>query len=142
MMLPPVAARTLANQQLRAFVALIACLLLSIAFLLLPNSEPRLMSVAEAADITCETFFDKWEEPGIPATMLAMLGLGHELAAAQDCLDKKDVAMACKHWSKVLEVGDKVGPPLDENRAGLEKLMQDHECETTSGSTPDGDVAQ
>ena len=135
MMLPPVAARALMNQQLRAFVALIACILLSIAFLLLLNSEPRLMSAAEAADITCETFFDKWEEPGIPAELLAALGLGHELAAAQDCLDKKDVATACKHWGKVLEVADKVGPPLDENRAGLEKLMQDHQCET-SGATP------
>ena len=142
MMLPPVAARALMNQQLRALVAPIACLLLSIAFLLLPNSVPRLMSAAEAADITCGSFFDKWEEPGIPAELLAALGLGHELAAAQDCLAKEDAATACKHWSKVLEVADKVGPPFDENRAGLEKLMQDHQCETASGDTPDEDDAQ
>jgi hypothetical protein len=106
------------------------------------QSEPSLLPAADGADPSCETFFDKWEEPGIPASMLAMLGLGYELAAAQDCVDKKDIPTACKHWSKVLEVADKVGPPLDENRAGLEKLMQEHECETTSGSTPGGEVAQ
>jgi hypothetical protein len=130
------------NQQLRASAAPIACLLLGTAFLLLTDSEPRLVSTAEAADITCGSFFDKWEEPGIPANLLAMLGLGHELAAAQDCLAKNDVATACKHWSTVLVVTDKVELPLEENRAGLEKMMQEHECETAPAGTPSEEAAQ
>ncbi len=130
------------SQQPRILAASIACLLLGTVFLLLTNTERGFVSPAEAADIACGIFFDKWEEPGIPTELLTALGLGHELAAAQDCLAKQDVATACKHWSKVLEVADKAGPPLNENRPGLEKLMQDHECETPSAGAPSGGDAQ
>ena len=42
----------------------------------------------------------------------------------------------------VLAVADKLDLPLDENRAGLEKMMQDHQCETAPAGTPSEDVAQ
>jgi hypothetical protein len=119
-----------------AYVALFAG-----TFLISVEDNAR-VPVAAAADIACGSFFDKWEEPGIPPDLLGALGLGHELAAAQDCLAKQDVATACKNWSTVLAVTDKLDLPLEANRAGLEQMMQEHQCETAPAGTPSEDAAQ
>ena len=95
----------------------------------------------------CDEFYDKWEAPGVPAAMLAMFGLAREVAAANDCIDKGDVPVACKHWQGLLAVMDKMGPPLDESRGDVEKLMSEHKCESArapesapdSQSSPDTD---
>lgn len=76
----------------------------------------------------CEEFYDKWEMPGVPAAMLTRAGVGRELMAAQDCVDKGDAATACQHWSKVLEVTDKLGAPFNEDRDGIEQAMAEHDC--------------
>ena len=86
---------------------------------------------------TCEEFYDKWEVAGAPGAMMAMFGLGREVMAAKDCLDKENVAMACKHWQGLLAVMDKMGSPLDESRGDLEKLMSEHKCEVAADSRAD-----
>jgi hypothetical protein len=89
----------------------------------------------------CEEFYDKWEVPGAPPAMMAMFGLGREVIAAKNGLDKGDVATACKHWQGLLAVMDKIGPPLDESRGDVEALMSEHKCETAAGpadSAPEG----
>lgn len=43
--------------------------------------------------------------------------------AAYDCVQKKEVPKACEHWTKLLAVMDKMGPPLDESRGDVEELM-------------------
>ena len=77
----------------------------------------------------CEEFYDKWEIPGASSGILAMAGLGREVFAAKDCVDKGDVPMACKHWQGLLVVIDKMGPPLDENRGDIVALMNEHDCD-------------
>ncbi len=59
-----------------------------------------------------------------------MAGLGREVIAAKDCIDKNNVPMACKHWRGLLAIVDKMGPPLDENRGDIEQLMQERRWRT------------
>ena len=80
---------------------------------------------------TCEEFYDKWEAPGAPPGILAMAGYSREIFAAKDCLDKNDVPKACEHWSKLLIVLDKLGPPLNGNRGDIEELMRQKNCDAT-----------
>jgi hypothetical protein len=56
---------------------------------------------------------------GHPAGTLAMAGLGREVIAAQDCVRQNNVPMACEHWTKLLAVVDKMGPPLDGSRGEM-----------------------
>jgi hypothetical protein len=92
---------------------------------------------------TCEEFYDKWNVPGAPPGLLAMAGLGREVIAAKDCIDKNNVPMACKHWQGLLAVVDKMGPPLDESRDDIEQLMREHECAESAdpASSPGPDTA-
>lgn len=102
------------------------------------HADVRLWLVAEPLKgmPPCEEFYDKWEVPGAPPAMMAMVGLGREVFAAKACLDKGDVATACKHWQGLLAVMDKIGPPLDESRGDVEALMAEHKCETAAASEP------
>ncbi len=74
-------------------------------------------------------FFDKWSVPGAPAGTLAMGGFGRELMAANDCINKNNVAMACKHWRNLLAVADRLGRPLSEYRTDVEALIEQHNCQ-------------
>jgi predicted RNase H-like nuclease (RuvC/YqgF family) len=78
---------------------------------------------------SCEEFFNAWELQGAPASLSAIAGLGREAAAAKDCLDKGDVATACKHWQGLLVQIEKMGPPLSESRDDIEELMRQNRCE-------------
>ncbi len=106
--------------------------------ILLALSGAGLLAAAEPSpgSPSCEEFFDKWDVPGAPAAMLAMAGVGRELMAANDCVQKNDIPRACAHWRKLIEVTDKLGPPLSENRVGIEMQMREHKCETVA--LPDG----
>jgi len=130
----------------------LVCVLVAVSAINPIFAEPRLLPVAEEDEEqqqpgspVCEEFFGRWEVPGMPPAMLAMAGIGRELIAAQDCIEKDNVPMACQHWSKVLEVTDKLGAPFDQDRGGIEELMAEHKCEPSAqpvadpeaGSSPD-----
>jgi hypothetical protein len=111
----------------------------SLATLITPtrgHADARLWRVVEPSQDmpTCEEFYDKWEVPGAPSAMTAMFGLGRGVFAAKSCLDKGDVTTACRHWQGLLAVMDKMGPPLDESRGDLEKLMSEHQCAAAPAS--------
>jgi chromosome segregation ATPase len=76
-----------------------------------------------------EEFFNEWEVRGAPASISAIAALGREAAAAKDCIDKGDVATACKHWQGLLVEIEKMGPPLSESRGDIEELMRQNRCE-------------
>jgi hypothetical protein len=105
------------------------------------------LAAEEDTAVLCDDFFDQWEIPGVPATMLAMGGIGREMMAAMDCVEKNDIEKACLHWHKIIEVTDKLGPPYNQDRAGIEALMREHKCaaraEDAAGATaPNGNVAK
>ena len=77
---------------------------------------------------SCEEFFNEWEVRGAPASISAVAALGREAAAAKDCIDKGDVARACKHWRGLLVEIEKMGPPLSESRGDIEELMRQNRC--------------
>ena len=83
---------------------------------------------------TCEEFFDEWEARGAPASISTIAALGREAAAAKDCIDKGDVATACKHWQGLLVEIEKIGPPLTESRGDIEELMRQNQCDTEGNS--------
>jgi septal ring factor EnvC (AmiA/AmiB activator) len=83
---------------------------------------------------SCEEFFNEWEILGAPANISAIAALGREAAAAKDCMDKGDVAMACKHWRGLLVEIEKMGPPLSESRVDIEELMRQNQCEAQGNS--------
>ncbi len=94
--------------------------------------------------VLCDDFFDQWEIPGVPSAMLAMGGIGREMMAAMDCVEKNDIEKACRHWHKIVEVTDKLGAPYNQDRAGIEALMREHKCaaraeDATGATAPDGD---
>ena len=77
-------------------------------------AEERLWLVTEPSEgmPTCEEFFDNWEVQGAPPGLMAMSGYAREVFAAKKCVDKGDVATACRHWQGLLAVIDKMGPPF------------------------------
>ena len=77
----------------------------------------------------CEEFFTEWEVRGAPASISAIAALGREAAAAKDCIDKGDVATACKHWQGLLVQIQKMGSPLSESRGDIQELMRQKRCE-------------
>ncbi len=110
----------------------LAVLIMSVvASLSVAHSEGRFLLVTEpsAGMPACEEFYDKWDAPGAPAGMMAMMGFGREVMAAKDCLSKNNVAVACKHWQGLLIASDKLGPPLSDNRGDVEEMMRQHQCE-------------
>jgi len=52
-----------------------------------------------------------------------------------DCIDKGDVATACKHWQGLLVEIEKMGTPLSESREEIEELMRQNRCEAECNST-------
>ena len=84
---------------------------------------------------SCEEFFNEWEVRGAPASISAIAALGREAAAAKDCIDKGDVATACKHWQGLLVEIEKMGTPLSESRGEIEELMRQNRCEAEGNST-------
>lgn len=83
---------------------------------------------------SCEEFFNDWDVRGAPVSLSAIAALGREAAAAKDCLDKGDVATACKHWQGLLVEIEKVGPPVSESRGDIEDLMRQNRCEAVGNS--------
>ena len=126
---------------LRPLIGSISCVLVAFAAVPLAHAGDgaRLITIAEPSPKlpTCEEFYDKWDVPGAPPGLLAMAGLGREVIAAKDCIDKNNVPMACKHWQGLLAIVDKMGPPLDENRGDIEQLMQEHRCADVPAGTSD-----
>jgi predicted nucleic acid-binding Zn-ribbon protein len=88
---------------------------------------------------SCEEFFNEWEVRGAPASISAIAALGREAAAAKDCIDKGDVATACKHWQSLLVEIEKMGTPLSESRGDIEELMRQNRCEAEGNSTSKSD---
>jgi len=84
---------------------------------------------------SCEEFFNEWEVRGAPASISAIAALGREAAAAKDCIDKGDVATACKHWQGLLVEIEKMGTPLSESRGDIEELMRQNRCEAERNAT-------
>ena len=84
---------------------------------------------------SCEEFFNEWEVRGAPASISAIAALGREAVAAKDCIDKGDVATACKHWRGLLVEIEKMGTPLSESRGEIEELMRQNRCEAEGNST-------
>jgi peptidoglycan hydrolase CwlO-like protein len=84
---------------------------------------------------SCEEFFNDWEVRGAPASISAIAALGREATAAKDCIDKGDVATACKHWQGLLVEIEKMGTPLSESRGEIEELMRQNRCEAEGNST-------
>jgi hypothetical protein len=77
---------------------------------------------------SCEEFFNEWEVRGAPASISAIAALGREAAAAKDCIDKGEVATACKHWQGLLVEIEKMGPPVSESRGDIKELMRKNRC--------------
>ena len=89
---------------------------------------------------SCEEFFNEWEVRGAPASISAIAALGREAAAAKDCIDKGDVATACKHWQGLHVEIEKMGTPLSESRGEIEELMRQNRCEAEGKSTSNENV--
>jgi chromosome segregation ATPase len=85
---------------------------------------------------SCEEFFNEWEVRGAPVNISAIAALGREAAAAKDCIDKGDVATACKHWQGLLVEIEKMGPPVSESRGDIEELIRQNQCEAEANSAP------
>jgi hypothetical protein len=77
---------------------------------------------------SCEEFFNEWEVRGAPASISAIAALGREAAAAKDCIDKGELASACKHWRGLLVEIEKMGPPVSESRGEIKELMRQNRC--------------
>jgi predicted nuclease with TOPRIM domain len=115
----------------------------------LENAERELQRLNEAADrakaeaserekqiamlrqgrASCEEFFEEWGVKASPPSILALFGITREATAAKDCIDKGDVATACRHWQGLLVQIEKIGSPVSESRVEIEKLMRQHKCE-------------
>ena len=97
-------------------------------------AQERLWRVTEPSEgmPSCEEFFDKWRVQGALSGLVAMSGFAREVFAAKKCIDKGDIATACRHWHGLLVVMDKVGPPLSESRGDVENLMREHKCESAA----------
>ena len=114
----------------------------------LENAERELQRLNEAADrakaeaserenqiamlrqgrASCEEFFEEWGVKASPPSILALFGITREATAAKDCIDKGDVATACRHWQGLLVQIEKIGSPVSESRVEIEKLMRQHKC--------------
>lgn len=83
---------------------------------------------------SCDEFFEKWEGNTSAPNILAIFGITREAAAAKDCLDKGDVATACKHWQGLLVQIEKLGSPVKESRVEIEELLRLNHCKKYVGS--------
>lgn len=77
---------------------------------------------------TCEQFSDKWEPSEMPQTMLAAMAFAQEQVAAKDCVEKQDIATACRHWAGMLGIIDKA-PALEFGRGEIQEQMAEHDCD-------------
>lgn len=86
---------------------------------------------------SCEEFFHEWENGGTPPSISTIAALGREAAAAKDCIRKGKISTACRHWQGLLEVIEKLGPPVNESRIEIEHLMSQNKCEVEGYSSSD-----
>ena len=100
----------------------------------LENRQKRIARLRKGM-AACEDFFDDWETTGAPASLSAIAAVGREAAAAKDCIDKENVALACKHWQGLLVEIEKIGSPVNDSRSEIEHLMQENNC-TAKGHRP------
>jgi len=78
---------------------------------------------------SCDEFFEEWDEvKSSPLSISAIFRITREAAAAKDCIDKGDVATACKHWHDLLAKIEKIGSPVRESRIEIEELMRQNDC--------------
>jgi hypothetical protein len=84
---------------------------------------------AAQSNARCGVFYDKWNVPGAPVSMLAMDGLGQELFAARDCISQQNIAMACQHFGNAQSALDKLDPALAATLgANLTAAMAEVDC--------------
>ncbi len=76
---------------------------------------------------TCDEFSDKWEPSELPQTMLAAMAFAQEKVAAKDCVEKQDIATACRHWAGMLGIIDKA-PALEYSRGDIQELITKNDC--------------
>jgi predicted nuclease with TOPRIM domain len=86
---------------------------------------------------TCDELFEEGDEvkASAPST-LAIFRIAREAAAAKDCLDKGDVATACKHWQGLLVKIERMGSPVRESRVEIEDLLRQNHCQHQVGPAP------
>jgi uncharacterized coiled-coil protein SlyX len=84
---------------------------------------------------SCDEVFEAWDEvKASPPSILAIFRITREAAAAKDCLEKDDIATACKHWQGLLVEIARMGPPLSESRSEIKELMRQNRCEARPSS--------
>jgi hypothetical protein len=92
------------------------------------SEQEKQIALLRQGKARCDEFFQEWEPKSSPASILALFGIAREATAAKDCIDKGDVATACRHWRGLLVQIEKIGPPVSESRGEIEKLIQQHKC--------------
>jgi hypothetical protein len=82
------------------------------------------------ASARCGVFFAHWNVPGAPVGTATVAGMGHELAAARDCIAKDKKATACEHYRRLSE-GLKRGAPALAAETGkdIAALMKEAACD-------------
>jgi hypothetical protein len=85
---------------------------------------------------SCDEFFEAWDVKASPPIILAIFAITREASAAKDCIDKGDIATACKHWRALLAQIERIGSPVNESRIEIEGLMRQNDCGKYVGSAP------
>lgn len=86
---------------------------------------------------SCDELFEEGDEVSVSAPSISVIfRIAREAAAAKDCLDKGDVATACKHWQGLLVKIEKIGAPVKESRVEIEDLMRQNHCQNHVSPAP------
>lgn len=78
----------------------------------------------------CGVFFEP-RDARVPeeATMQIYLGLAHEMAAGQDCVDSNKIEIACEHFSRVMKALAGASPDISAHvTPSVEARMQKLNC--------------
>lgn len=87
------------------------------------------ISLLRQGRASCEEFFDGWGiKAAAPPSVVTLFGVAREATAATDCLQKGDVATACKHWEGLLIQIKKIGSPVSDSQAEIQSLIRKHSC--------------
>jgi hypothetical protein len=109
------------------------CVGLTLSAIALDYAKGRVVLVSDQQEPpSCEQFFDKWEVPGAPAGTLNIAGLEREVAAANDCIKRNNLPVACRHWQGLLAVMNKIVPPLGDTKDDVEELMRQAKCKASA----------
>jgi len=104
---------------------------LGVAMVLSGPTAAQAQAQAQApASARCGVFFAHWNVPGAPVGTATVAGMGHELAAARDCIAKDKKATACEHYRRLSE-GLKRGAPALAAETGkdIAALMKEAACD-------------